>query len=69
MNKLVKILLVTTIILIILVIGLYYYVIQLSKQCLNSTLTNAEINSEIGSRVSELEDRVEQLERIVETNN
>lgn len=69
MNKLVKILLVTTIILIILVTGLYYYVIQLSKQNLNSTLTNAEINSGIGSRVSELEDRVEKLESIVDNNN
>ncbi len=69
MNKLVKILLVTTIILIILVTGLYYYVIQLSKQNLNSTLTNAEITSGIGSRVSELEDRVEKLESIVDNNN
>ena len=69
MNKLVKILLVTTIILIILVTGLYYYVNQLSKQNLNSTLTNAEITSGIGSRVSELEDRVEKLESIVDNNN
>ena len=51
MNKLVKILLVTTIILIILVTGLYYYVIQLSKQNLNSTLTNAEINSCQGRKI------------------
>lgn len=65
MKKLVIFLLIVVIILIIIVLGLYSTIIQISKGCLDSTLTHAEGMMEVCSRVSELEDKVETLENTI----
>lgn len=70
MKKLgVFLLIVVNIILIIAVICLYFFAMQISKSNLESTLTQAEVTSHIGSRVSDLEDTVKELEEELENLN
>ncbi len=50
-------------ILIIAAIGLYRFVIQVSKSNLDSTLTTAQSIYELNIRINELEEKVEELEK------
>ncbi len=72
MNKLNKIIIVINIILfifiILAIIGLYSYMVQTSKMSLKSTLTNAENNMEIRSKQQELEERIEIVEKKLNSN-
>lgn len=61
-------LLIFDIILTISVICLYNYVIQTNKNNLQSMLSGFEWNSESSARISELEDKVEELENIIKNN-
>lgn len=61
-------LLIFDIILTISVICLYNYVIQSNKNNLEYILNDSKGTSEICSRISELEDKVEELENIIKNN-
>lgn len=62
-------LLIVDIILIISLICLYNYVIQANKGNLEAIFSAFRGNSEVCSRVSDLEDKVEALEEKIETLN
>lgn len=63
MNKLSKFLLILVIVLIITIIGLYRYVIKISKDNLESTLNDAQKVYELNVKIQELEDKINELEK------
>lgn len=63
MNKLSKFLLILVIVLIITIIGLYRYVIKISKDNLESTLNDAQKVYELNVKIQELEDKIDELEK------